>query len=76
MLAARSTVFKAMLENENFNEANKRKAEVEDMDPKTLETLLKYIYTDEVSNEDISPALLSAADKYNMRTLVNMCEQR
>ena len=75
MLAARSSVFKAMFKQENTVEANNRNAEIKDMDPKTLQTALNYIYTDTVSYDDISPALLAAADKYNLRILFNKCEQ-
>ena len=73
--ATRSPAFKAMF-NVNFDEGKKTKAEIEDVDPKTLRTALNFIYTDKISNDDISPALLAAADKYNLKTLFNKCEQR
>ena len=76
MLAARSTVFKAMFENKNTLEAKRGSVEIEDLDPKTLRTALNFIYTDEVDDDAISPALLTAADKYNLQTLFNKCEHR
>ena len=65
-----------MFENKNTLEAKRGSVEIEDLDPKTLRTALNFIYTDEVDDDAISPALLTAADKYNLQTLFNKCERR
>ena len=36
----------------------------------------RAIYTDEVCDDDISPALLALADKYDLPILFNKCERR
>ena len=65
-----------MFKHKNILEEKTGMVEIKDVDPKTLQTALNYIYTEEVSNDDISPALLAAADKYNLRALFNKCEKR
>ena len=76
MLAARSSVFEAMFKHKNTLEVKNGNVEVNDVDPKTLRTTLNFIYTDEVSDDDISTDLLAAADKYNLSTLFSKCENR
>lgn len=76
MLAARSAVFKAMFENTNSFEAKTGSVEIQDVDPETLKAFLCFIYTDEVCDDDISPALLALADKYDLPILFNKCERR
>jgi speckle-type POZ protein len=76
VLAARSPVFKATFSHEETKEVQTGEVEIEDVDPETLEVLIKYIYTDTVGDEDWTIDLLSAADKYNLVTLLNNCELR
>ena len=73
VLSARSDVFKAMflsnLEEENGNAP----LTIEDISSDTMKTLLKFLYCDELEVQDINCPLLMAADKYNIKRLVNIC---
>ena len=75
-LATRSTVFKAAFGHEETEEAKTGRVVIKDVDPKTLEVLIKYIYTETVEEEDRTVNLLSAADKYNLTGLFKTCEMR
>merc|ERR1719319_1337803 len=57
ILAKRSGHFRTMLGG-NFKEAQTRVIELEDMDVDTLKTLLKYIYSGELSNMERNAMLL------------------
>ncbi|XP_032454947.1 speckle-type POZ protein-like [Nasonia vitripennis] len=75
ILAARSTVFSAMLEN-NMKEATENLVEITDIDAETLEELLLFIYSGKVKNiERAAIDLLAASDKYAIEDLKIMCEK-
>ena len=74
MLASQSPVFKAAFAHEETEEAKTGRMEIKDVDPETLEVLIKYIYTDTVEGKDWTIGLLSAADKYNLTALFKTCD--
>ena len=74
ILSARSDVFKAMFtSNLKINEETESFLQIPDVSAETMETFLKFIYKDVVNVEDIDQNLLIAADKYNIKRLVNIC---
>lgn len=76
ILAAGSPVFAAMFEHD-MQESKRNKVEISDMDPDSLEEMLKFIYTGKVTNlEKLADNLLAAADKYDLPNLKQMCEEQ
>ena len=74
ILSCQSDIFNAMFSTQtNFKEANSNVLKIEDTDPDTMEKLLKFIYTNEIKNEEIDCRLLMLADKYNIKALVKIC---
>lgn len=76
MLAARSEVFAAMLRHEFLEKQNSR-VDVKEIDSETMELLLSYIYTGQVTDfKNVSVVeLFKAADRYRLDHLKNMCEE-
>ena len=74
LLAARSPVFSAML-SENFLEAKTGRAVIKDVDPKSLEALVKFCHTDNLDKDDLTTDLLMAANKYLIPKVVKLCEE-
>jgi len=76
MLAARSEVFAAMLRHEFLEKQNSR-VDVKEIDGETMELLLSYIYTGQVTDfKNVSVVeLFKAADRYRLDHLKNMCEE-
>ncbi len=72
VLAARSDVFKAMLQNEN-SENLLAEVTLNDVHWDTLETMLAFLYTDNVDLSKICSDLLVTADKYNVSRLYEIC---
>lgn len=54
MLAARSSVFYAMLANQKNKEAQKDEAIIVDLKPDVVKKLLDFLYTDKVGFQTIS----------------------
>ena len=76
ILATRSSVFKAMFNSIADNkESQNGQVKVPDIDPVTMKALLKFIYTDFVSKNDITMALFYASDKYDLKQLTTFCEK-
>jgi hypothetical protein len=75
VLAARSEHFRNMFANTAFVEGQSQRIEVKGMDLSTLQEMLSFIYTNEFNEEkaDIS-SLFSAADQYQILSLVSKCE--
>ncbi|CAG5101217.1 Similar to SPOPL: Speckle-type POZ protein-like (Homo sapiens) [Cotesia congregata] len=49
---------------------------ITDIDPEIFEKILRYIYTDQVSDlEVVAARLLEAADKYQLLSLKKLCEE-
>ena len=76
ILSIRSPVFKAIFDQTTYSEAKTGIVMIEDIEPETLEVLVRFIYTDSVKEKDLTPALLSASDKYDLRDLFKKCENR
>merc|ERR1712018_761343 len=77
ILACQSEVFKRMLGwsiiNNNMVESNTGEVKVTDTSEITMESLLYYIYHDELDDEKINEELLIAAEKYEVMGLVWIC---
>lgn len=72
-LALRSPVFEAMLFH-NTKEAMEGKVYITDVSPNTMESLVEFIYTDNVNENEISADLLVASNKYQIGRLKALCE--
>ena len=58
----------------DLNEAKSGEVEIEDLDFDTMETLIYFLYNEEIQDQKlINTKLLYAADKYNVSELVEMC---
>lgn len=81
VLAARSPVFKAELLG-SMKEGTSNFVNIEDMEPRVFEAVLKFIYTDmlpEVNKKEeaaMSQHLLEAADRFNLQRLRLLCEDK
>merc|ERR1712037_471177 len=63
-----------MFLNMDLNEAKSGEVEIEDFDFGTVETLICFLYDEEIQDKKmINAKLLYAADKYNVSRLVEMC---
>ena len=73
ILACQSEVFKRMLMDSNMAESISGEVKVTDTSEITMESLLYYIYHDELDDEKINEELLIAAEKYEVLGLVWIC---
>jgi len=74
ILSARSDVFRTMFASPlKLNEKEESVLEIPDVSAETMKTFLQFIYKDYIKEEDIDQDLLIAADKYNIKRLVNIC---
>ena len=73
ILSSRSDVFKAMFHSDLKIDEDESTLTIPDIPADTMKVFLKFIYTDEVKTENIDLDLLIAADKYNIKKLVNIC---
>ena len=73
-LASRSAVFKAMFNAKGTIEAKTGKVDMKDVDADTMRKILHFVDFDDISGHEITPALLVASDKYDLRGLFAMCE--
>lgn len=75
ILSARSPIFSAMFEHEMV-EKKLAAVEIVDVEHDVLRELLRYLYAEKVENvKMIADKLLSAADKYGIEGLKEMCEK-
>lgn len=74
-LALGSPVFKAMLQND-CHEASSNTLSVTDVHPDTMQKLIHYMYTDDITEDMADEELLAAADKYQIESLKIVCESR
>ena len=72
ILSVRSDVFKTMFLSD-LKADDSGTLKINDISAETMEAFLRFVYKDELFNEDITCNLLIAADKYNQRRLVNIC---
>jgi len=77
VLAARSPVFKAMIQAE-MKEKQTKKIVIEDADPRTVAEMLAFIYSGDITlkTEGKTKDLLRVADKYQLNDLKEMCEEK
>jgi len=75
VLAGRSSVFKAMFSNK-LMENKTSKVVIEDLDENTVSEMINYIYSGnlEMNFDDQAIELFTAADKYDLKDLKEMCE--
>jgi len=75
IMAARSTVFKAMLENE-MQEKKTNEVKIEDSSPKAVRMMIDHIYTDKLPENvnAIAVELIHLAVKYDLASLIQICE--
>ena len=76
ILSARSPDFKATFSHDETDEGKTGRVIIKDLEPETLEILIKFAYTGQVDYNDLTIELLSAADKYNIQTLFKKCEMK
>jgi len=70
----RSTVFDAMFTHD-MEENRKSKVDIVDLEGETVHDMIVYIYSGKVGElEGKATGLLSAAEKYDLRELKQMCE--
>ncbi|XP_008547749.2 speckle-type POZ protein B [Microplitis demolitor] len=75
ILMARSPVLAAMFSHDMV-EKKENKISIPDIAPVVFEKLLKYIYTDEVTDLDAyAERLIQAADKYQIQSLKDRCQE-
>ncbi|XP_057321488.1 speckle-type POZ protein-like [Microplitis mediator] len=76
ILMARSPVFAAMFSHDMIEKKeSKISISIPDITPRVFEKVLEYIYTDKVTGlDEINVDLLKAADKYQLRSLKNICQ--
>ncbi|XP_031781837.1 speckle-type POZ protein-like A [Nasonia vitripennis] len=74
ILASRSPVFLAMLENDMAEKQNNR-VDIADVDYETMHHVLLYAYTGKVEKLELAGKLLGPADKYALDTLKNTCAE-
>lgn len=78
IISARSPVFRAMFQAK-MKESESRKVTIEDIKPEIMAEMLYFLYTGLVKKDvskDSVVDLLVAADKYQMDTLKNICQDK
>ena len=77
IIPASSPVFAAMFEGERFKEGQTRTVNIEDIDSPVFRKLLQFLYSGISTNDpsDVLQALYSAADKYQVDALKEICEE-
>ncbi|XP_063989597.1 speckle-type POZ protein B-like [Diachasmimorpha longicaudata] len=76
ILATRSPIFGAMIEQAERNKSEKIQINIENMEPAVVEMMLEFIYTDDVFDLRELPViygLLSAADRFQIPRLKTLC---
>ena len=77
IVVSASPVICAMLEEDKFKEGQTKTVQVEDIEPAVFKEMLRYLYTVKVCKLDaMTEPLFLAADKYQIESLKNYCEQR
>jgi len=74
ILAARCEVFRAMFTS-GMKEAKQETVVLSDIQPRTLQLLVEYLYTDQIEIEpDLAVDMFIVADRYRLERLQRMCE--
>lgn len=78
ILEAASPVFQAMFRHEGFIEKESGSVQIRDIYPDVLRSVLRYLYTGALSNENYSPIknVLIAADRFQIQHLKIVCEEK
>ena len=66
ILVVRSKYFEACLMNDGLKESQNGIIEIEDFSPDVIEDLLKYIYTNEINEKEVTMEFFAALDKYDL----------
>ncbi|XP_044575299.1 speckle-type POZ protein B-like [Cotesia glomerata] len=75
ILSVRSPVLAAAFTHDMI-EKKSNEVSIPDIDPEIFEKVLRYIYTGQVSDQEVVAArLLEAADKYQLLSLKKLCEE-
>jgi len=75
ILSARSSVFRAMFQHD-MRESNRNEIIISDLEYNTVKDMVKFIYTGRLADiSEKSDLLLSAADKYDIKDLKDICCQ-
>jgi len=75
ILSSRSAYFATMLK-QDIREKHKNRVVIDDISPEAVAGLIDFIYTDAVPNiNSVAPELLSAAHRYNIPSLMLLCEE-
>jgi len=69
-----SDVFAALLRT-NCQESRTKELTIEDFLPKTVEAFLKFMYIEAIATVDIDNDLLQMSDKYNVKSIFDICDQ-
>ena len=72
MLSACSDVFKSMFD-QPMQESASNRVEIADVKANTLQAMVKFIYTGEMTNCELVADLTAVADKYNIQPLKAAC---
>jgi hypothetical protein len=76
ILAFKSDVFKAMFNMSKCTEQINGKVQIDDIEAKTMETVIKYMYQNKITFREATDLnVLIAANKYNVVDLVLKCEE-
>ena len=79
ILSSRSPVFEAMFQAD-MTEKKTRKVQIDDFHPNVIEEVLNFIYTGCVKTpkllDENAPNILSAAEKYQLDQLKDLCEEK
>lgn len=75
ILIARSPVFAAMFQH-NIKEVHENEVDILDVDGDVLEQMIRFMYTGKVDKLDVlAGRLLTAADKYALEDLKQLCDR-
>lgn len=73
ILASRSKYFEAMFSHQETRESLTNRVDIEDISTEALKSMVKFIYTNSVADDEITTDLLTAADKYDIGPLFQRC---
>ena len=79
VLAARSKVFARMFGSGTFRESHAKRVQIEETDPKSLHTFIKFLYEDALdvnalsSDFDLCQSLIMLSDRYDVDALKIKC---
>ncbi|KAI6175391.1 Speckle-type POZ protein-like protein [Aphelenchoides bicaudatus] len=73
VLICQSEVFASMLLSAHFKESQSGEILIEDFEPATIESFIRWLYLGEIDNEDLVDDLFALADKYLINELKSQC---